>query len=83
MTAIKSLLYKVAYQWYLIYNTSMYMRLMIKSAKSRHSIYWESVLNKVLKGGGHAKIIADFVGHIFSLGSVKTENIIFKIFRIH
>ena len=36
-----------------------------------------------LKGGGHAKIIADFFGQIFSLGSLKTENIIFKFFRIH
>ena len=36
-----------------------------------------------LKGGGHGKIIADFIGQIFSLSSVKTENIIFIIFGIH
>ena len=31
-----------------------------------------------LKGGGHEKITADFFGQIFSLSSVKTENIILK-----
>ena len=41
-------------------------------------------MNKlILKGGGHEKITADFFGQIFSLSSVKTENIIFKIFGIH
>ena len=33
--------------------------------------------------GGHGKITADFIGQIFSLSSVKTENIIFIIFGIH
>ena len=33
----------------------------------------------ILKGGGRAKINADFFGQIFSLGSVKIKNIIFKI----
>ena len=36
-----------------------------------------------LKGGGHGKITADFIGQIFSLSSVKTKNIIFIIFGIH
>ena len=36
-----------------------------------------------LKGGGHGKITADFFGQIYSLSSVKTENVIFKIFGIH
>ena len=36
-----------------------------------------------IKGRGHGKITADFFGQIYSLSSVKTENVIFKIFGIH
>ena len=36
----------------------------------------------LLKGGGHGKIYSEFIVYIFSLGSIKTYDTIFKIFRI-
>ena len=47
------------------------------------SLLFDSVFVYRLKGGGQVKITADFFGQIYSLSSVKTENIIFKIFGIH
>ena len=50
-----------------------------------HPLLQLKVLHLVtyLKGGGHGKITADFFGQIYSLSSVKTDNVIFKIFGIH
>ena len=38
---------------------------------------------RLLKGKEHGKIYANFIGQIFSLDVVETDDTIFKISRIH
>ena len=44
--------------------------------------YCSWIIFNPLKGGGHGKIYSEFIVYIFSLGSIKTHDTIFKIFGI-
>ena len=41
-----------------------------------------SCYDNIIKGRGHRKIYSEFIVQVFSLGGMKTHDIIFKIFGI-